>query len=96
MPSSEEPTPNLQHVAQPRTLAPEEVNVVLIGEAVLRRAEGYVEACEECAPNASVTFDYLLDAMTGCDPVTTEYLMLRPACCPCCGKAITEKTQILL
>lgn len=75
--------------------APEEMDVVLVDEKVALEAEDYVDGCGACAPKrASMTFDYLLDAVTGYDPSRTEYLMRRPAECPFCGSEITEKTFV--
>jgi hypothetical protein len=30
-------------------------------------------------------FDYILDSITGCDPESTDYVLLEPARCPACG-----------
>jgi len=72
----------------------EEIEIVLIGEPLLRRTERWVSACEHCSEIAPVTFDYLLDALTDSDPKRTEYLMCRPARCPSCASEITEKTLV--
>ena len=96
---SEEPsTPgdDLQKLVHYRNLSPEAVDVVLVDEGVLLEAQGYLDACEHCAPNAAaMTFDYLLDAVTGSDPTLTEYLMWRPARCPRCRREVTEKTLVV-
>jgi len=73
----------------------EQTNIVLIDEAIIDEAQLSVSACEHCCKDASMTFDFFLDALTGCDPMTTEYLMCRPAKCPRCLGSITEKTRIL-
>ena len=70
------------------------VNVVLVDEDTLVQTQQCVAACEYCAENADITFDYLLDAVTGCDPAT-DYLMCRPANCPCCSRELTEKTLVV-
>ena len=90
-----EPGDNLQNWVQYRNLSPEGVDVVLVDEGVLLEAQEYLVACEHCAANAAMTFDYLLDAVTGCDPTLTEYLMCRAARCPRCGREVTEKTQVV-
>jgi hypothetical protein len=73
----------------------DDTNVVLIDQAMLDRAQASISGCEACAPSAEITFDYILDAVTECDPTVTEYVMCRPAKCPCCFHEITEKTLVL-
>ena len=72
----------------------EELDIVLVDEDILAEVELYVSACEHCAENASIALDYVLDAMTGCDPTVTTYLMRRPARCRTCSGRITEKTLV--
>ncbi len=72
----------------------EELDIVLVDENILEEVEQYVCACEHCAENAATALDYLLDALTGCDPTITTYLMRRPARCPSCSSRITEKTLV--
>ena len=72
----------------------EEINIVLIRENLVAEAEEFVAACEHCANNAFVALDYVLDALTGCDPQVTEYMMCRPARCPACSNPVHEKTLI--
>jgi hypothetical protein len=74
----------------------EELNIVLIDEKKLREAQQWVTACEQCAEDTPITFDYVLDAVTGCSPSTTEYVMCRPAKCPVCSGMITEKTLVVV
>jgi hypothetical protein len=74
----------------------EDVNIVLIDENNLMMAQNCIAACEYCAENASITFEYLLDALTGCDPTITDYLMCRPAQCPSCFCNLSEKSQIVV
>ena len=71
----------------------EGVHIVLLREDQLAEAEGFLASCEACSEFGDVTFDYLLDAITGIDPSSTEYLLPRPAKCPC-GHAVTEKTLV--
>jgi len=61
----------------------------------LLAAQSYVTACESCFADAQLSFDYVLDAMTGCDPTATEYLLQKPAMCPRCGSQIAPKTRIV-
>ena len=73
----------------------EELQIVLVDEAKLAEAEQWLAACERCAENGAIAFDYVLDALTGCDPAVT-YVMCRPARCPCCSSNITEKTLVVV
>jgi hypothetical protein len=70
-------------------------NIVLLSESQIIEAEDFVVGCEQCAAHAEISFDYLLDALTGSDPSSTEYLMPRPAKCPQCLGDVTEKTLII-
>ena len=70
-------------------------NIVLVDEETLIEAQHCVSGCEHCAENASIAFDYLLDAITGCDPTVTDYVMCRPARCPGCSHSLTEKTRVV-
>jgi hypothetical protein len=48
---------------------PEDQNIVLIGEHLLRRAEKLIVSCEVCSPHyAETSFDRVLDRVTGNDP----------------------------
>ncbi len=71
-----------------------EIDVAFVDEPMVFGAEGWVSGCERCTEAASIPFDYLLDALTGCDPRLTEYLMSRIAQCPHCGGEINEKTLV--
>jgi hypothetical protein len=72
----------------------EELDIVLIDENILVEVEHVVMSCEACAENAATALDYLLDALTGCDPTVTTYLMRRPVRCPSCFGQIKEKTLV--
>jgi len=74
----------------------EETNIVLVDEPSLYEAQHWVSACRACSPDAGISFDYILDAITGCDPSVTEYVLCRPATCPACGGLIAEKTLVLV
>jgi hypothetical protein len=73
----------------------EATEVILIDEPVLREAQGFVAGCGHCIPSAEMTFDYILDEVTGCDPTSTEYVLCHPAKCPRCAQEITEKTLVV-
>jgi hypothetical protein len=72
----------------------EETDIVLIDETTVSETEHWISSCEQCADQTPIAFDYLLDALTGCDPQITEYVMCRPARCPFCDSEITEKTLV--
>lgn len=72
-----------------------ETEVVLVEESSLVEAQRLIAECESCGEDAQITFDYLLDAVTGCDPTKTEYLMCRPAKCPRCFREVNEKTLVI-
>jgi hypothetical protein len=78
---------------KPNTII-EDLDIVLVGENILCDVERFVFACEHCAEYAPMALDYLLDALTGCDPTITTYLMRRPAHCPSCSARLTEKTLV--
>jgi hypothetical protein len=72
----------------------DEMRVVLVNDALLAEAEAYIYGCEQCDENADINFDYVLDALTNCDPTVTEYLLFRPGRCPRCQNEVTEKTLV--
>lgn len=71
-----------------------DVEVAFVDEPLVFGAEEYVSSCQSCNEAAAIPFDYLLDALTGCDPRLTEYLMSRIAQCPRCAGEINEKTLV--
>ncbi|HEX4997639.1 MAG TPA: hypothetical protein VFY29_05410 [Terriglobia bacterium] len=68
-----------------------------MGEDLVMEAQAFISHCESCAPEAvdHLTFDYVLDAISDCDPRTTQYLMCRPAHCPHCSSPVSEKTLVV-
>jgi hypothetical protein len=86
----------VQKPSSPSRFPIEDINIVLIDENNLIKAQNCIAACEYCAENASITFDYLLDALTGSDPTVTDYLLCRPAQCPSCFCNLSEKSQIVV
>jgi hypothetical protein len=70
-------------------------NLAVVDEADVLEAQGYIYACEQCAENAVITFDYVLDGVTGCDPILTEYVMCRAARCPRCRSEVSPKTRVV-
>jgi len=74
---------------------PEDQNIVLISRHQLRWAEKLIVACEVCSPRyAEISFDTILDRITGHDPAVTDYIFEAPANCPQCRRQINEKTLV--
>ena len=73
----------------------EETNIVLVDEDILSKAEKWILACDQCSNIAELSFEQLLDSITGCNPSTTDYLMRRTVRCPCCNREVAEKSLIL-
>ena len=73
----------------------EEQDVVFIDESTLIEAQSFIAACEYCSDRAELPFDQLLDAITTCDPSTTEYVICHPAKCAACHHDVMEKTLIV-
>jgi len=69
---------------------------VFINETTVSQAESFIDGCEHCAWTPEVTLDYLLDAITDCDPEVTEYVLCRPAECRRCGHEVRPKTFLLI
>lgn len=73
-----------------------EVDIAFVDEPMVFGAEECVSGCQDCTEAAAIPFDYLLDALTGCDPRLTEYLMSRIGQCPRCAGPINEKTLVAI
>lgn len=74
---------------------PEDQNIILIGQHLLRWAEKLIVACEVCSPHhAETSFDTVLDRITGHDPTITDYIFEAPANCPQCRRPVNEKTLV--
>ena len=73
----------------------DETEIHLVNEDTFYEAQSLLLSCEHCAPDAEVSFDFLIDELTGCDPTRTEYVLPRVARCPHCGHSVTEKTLIV-
>ena len=73
----------------------EEQDVIFIDESTLLDAQSFIAACEHCSERAEIPFDQVLDAITGCDPRTTEYVICHAAKCGKCNSDVMEKTLVL-
>jgi hypothetical protein len=73
-----------------------ETNVVFVDEATLFEAERFISGCENCETDtAEITFDYILDEVTGCNPTITDYSLCYPAKCRRCRHEVMPKTCIV-
>src|SRR5262249_39770244 len=72
----------------------EDLDIVLIDESRLQEAQHWVSGCKACSEHADIIFDYLLDAVTGCSPTTSRYILCRTARCPECSAEIRENTLV--
>lgn len=72
----------------------QEMKIVFLDEQALQQIEQWLSACEHCCDWALMALDYVLDAFTGSDPASTEYVMCRPARCLSCRSEVTEKTRV--
>jgi hypothetical protein len=62
---------------------------VTVDVAALRLAEQLIVSCEACTPDlAEISFEHVLDCITGCDPESTDYVLKEPARCPNCGAEV--------
>jgi len=70
-------------------------DVVFIDEPTLLQAQDFICGCEHCSDRAEIPFDQLLDAITGSDPATTEYVICHAAKCGLCRHDVMEKTLVV-
>jgi hypothetical protein len=74
----------------------DEINLVFVDEITLFEAERFISGCESCLPEvAEITFDYILDEITGCDPTITDYTICHPARCRRCRNEVLPKTLVV-
>jgi hypothetical protein len=85
----------IRHMADFFDPSTEEQNIVLILEPTLRKIEKLIFGCESCSPEgAQLHFEVLLDAATGSDPASTDYILEMPAKCPMCRGDVLEATLV--
>jgi len=79
----------------PRRIRPTSQTEIFINAATLLEAERLIQSCEGCNPHeAEITFDNILDRVTGSDPSLMDYILESPAKCPNCRREILDKTLI--
>jgi hypothetical protein len=71
------------------------LKIIFIDPATLSEARNFISGCDHCAWTSEMTFRQLLDALTGSDPATTEYVIRVAATCPSCDCEITEDSFII-
>ena len=72
-------------------------NVVLVDVLMIEKAENSIASCQECTPDvANLSFDSVIDDLTGHDPEFTDYLMAEAAHCPRCRRPVVENTLVSL
>lgn len=71
-------------------------NVVLVGSETLRQAVRSVVACEFCRAGAArVSFDHILEHVTGRSRAMAHYVMVECAAeCPSCRRGLAETTLV--
>jgi hypothetical protein len=75
-------------------LARPSITLITVDADVIRRAEKLIESCEHSHPNdAEIPFDWLLAEVTG-QRGPYEFILSKPARCPNCKRAVTEKTLV--
>jgi hypothetical protein len=72
-----------------------DAEIVLVDMEILLEAQSLIVSCEHCTDSADMTFDYLLDAITGFNSGRTEYLLPYMARCPHCFRQVNEKTLVV-
>jgi hypothetical protein len=73
----------------------EDMTIELVGENLRAAAQSMISGCDQCCDCPEITFECILDELTGCDPKSTEYILCRPARCPRCRRDVTERTIVL-
>lgn len=73
----------------------EDLSIVLVDAATLRRAHKLIVGCQVCSPFAEIPFDSILDRVTGHDPSRTQYIIVEgSAKCPRCFRELRENTLV--
>ena len=73
----------------------EELDIILVDRETTSLAVLFVLGCEGCDPaGALISFDWLLDKVTGHDGAFTDYVLEAPAKCPVCHGDILENTLV--
>ena len=72
----------------------EETTILNVSAATTRKALMLILSCEACSEDAEIPFDYVLEWVTGLDPVVTGYVLGEPAKCPRCRGDVTGQSLV--
>jgi hypothetical protein len=70
------------------------VEVVVVGEASIGKAQRRVEGCQSCSASVSHPFSSVLTEVIGACGAIAEYVLCAPASCPNCNQPIFENTLV--
>jgi hypothetical protein len=70
------------------------VEVVVVGEASISKAQRRVVGCQSCSASVSHPFSSVLVEVIGAGDAIAEYMLCAPARCPNCSQLIFENTLV--
>lgn len=70
------------------------VEVIVVGEASVGKAQNRVASCQSCSASVSHPFSSVLIEVIGAGGTIAEYVLCAPARCPNCNKPIFENTLV--
>ena len=69
--------------------------IIALSKHTVLRAQQDILGCESCTlKTAEIPFTWLLDSVSGQDPMTTDYVLSEPALCPRCRGPVYEETLV--
>jgi hypothetical protein len=72
----------------------EATQILSVSSTTQQKAEAMILGCEKCTKGVDVSFEDLIDRVTGLDPAVTQYILGEPSRCPRCLGNITETTLV--
>lgn len=70
--------------------------LISVSQGTVLQAERVIEGCQQCSPNASVSFARLLHIFRNYRIDQVEFILSVLARCPRCGEDINEETLVKL
>ena len=70
--------------------------LVSVSQGAVLQAERLIEGCQECSPDASVSFARLLHSFRNYSTDQVEFILSVVAHCPSCGEDVSEDTLVKL
>lgn len=70
------------------------VEVVVVGEASIAKAQRRLVGCQSCRASLSHPFSSVLIEVIGAGGAIAEYVLCAPARCPNCNQPILENTLV--